>query len=612
MAGDWLVFANDSVICQTLVAHIQQQGGRVISVTAGDEFAARSASDYSIDPSCQADYERLFGERKFGAGQLKGIFHCWGLRAEIAFDAVDVKEVMLLEFYSLLYASQALMNSGGNPTVHIDLLTQFSQMVDQEDQIMPEKSMVSALMRVVSQENIGIRFTLYDLPPGDLQASAKPAGLPLELQSIIDGSRRQADNRVVAFRRKRRWLQTFEPITLNPAENEIPAQLRKQGVYLITGGLGGVGLVMANYLARTVSARLVLTSRTPLPEPVQWDAYLAEHDNSDKPRRIIAQLRHLESLGAEVLVKAVDTNDPAGMQALVDESIARFGRINAVIHAAGVVSGDSMRIMQSLSFDDCERQFAPKVYGLSLLRQLFEDHPLDFVMPVSSLSAVLGGLGFAAYSAANQFMDSFCQQQSESGETPWISVNWDGWLFDEIGDDGVAGNNAGDAAAGAFYMTAEEGSRVFGEILDSQALPQLVISSGDLGQRLTQWVYALPSESSAADGDDDRYERPELSSEFAEAETETQLRLSEIWMNLFKLSEIGVQDNFFELGGHSLLAVQAVASIRDKFDVNLSIEKFLELGTIDRMAAHIDALKWVKSDAPGEHADDENREEFEL
>ena len=115
-----------------------------------------------------------------------------------------------------------------------------------------------------------------------------------------------------------------------------------------------------------------------------------------------------------------------------------------------------MRSMQSLTYEDCEQQFIPKVQGLIVLKQLFDDYPLDFIMPVSSLSSILGGLGMAAYSAANQYMDSFCQQQHNRGNTQWISVNWDGWVFDDMEENGLPQTSLAEAANASLSMTCDE------------------------------------------------------------------------------------------------------------------------------------------------------------
>ena len=617
LSGDWIVFANESVSCQAIIDYLGQLGTRVIYVHAADDFTAESSSNYRINPSRKEDYELLFSDDNCSPDQLAGIVHCWGINEARGSNLPVATDVMQLEFYSLLYATQAMVASGKNIDLHIKVLTQHSQLVDQDDMLLPEKSMLAALLRIISQENIGIKFTLFDLLDAEIKARLSqqkdPTKLPDELKSIFDVSRQDNENRVVAFRRNRRWLQIYDRLNMVDARSDqIPVHLREQGVYLITGGLGEVGFVFANYLARELGARLVLTARTQLPERSEWENYLRQHDNSDKSRRIIAQVLQLEKSGAEVMVASVDVSDLAAMQKLVEKTAARFGQINGVVHAAGVVSGSSMASIQSLTYDDCETQFAAKVYGLQVLKQLFDDTPFDFIMPVSSLSAVLGGLGFAAYSAANQFMDSLCQQQHNRGNTQWISVNWDGWLFDDIDENGAPVSRPGEAAPAALFMTASESKDVLRELLNRPLMPQVIISTGDLDARLLQWLYSQPGEVEKEVVDNRNYERPQLSSVLVEAQTPSQSRLSVIWQQLFKLNEIGINDNFFELGGHSLLAIQMIAAIREEFNTSIPIEVFLELGTIEKIASHLDTLEWVKSDAEEAYANDDSRDEFEL
>ena len=119
----------------------------------------------------------------------------------------------------------------------------------------------------------------------------------------------------------------------------VPSRLKEGGVYLITGGLGGVGLVLARYLAESVKARLVLTGRRGLPAKSTWPEYLAQAGEQDPTASRIRLVQELEAAGAEVLVGAADVTDEARFAAVVDEAYARFGRIDGVIHAAGVAGG---------------------------------------------------------------------------------------------------------------------------------------------------------------------------------------------------------------------------------------------------------------------------------
>jgi acyl carrier protein len=285
----------------------------------------------------------------------------------------------------------------------------------------------------------------------------------------------------------------------------------------------------------------------------------------------------------------LDVRDREGMRELVDHAIAEFGEINGVIHAAGIVSGSSLASLPALTYEDCELQFTPKVHGLMVLKQLFEKYPLDFVMPVSSLSAVLGGLGFAAYSAANQFMDSLCQQQHNLGNSHWISADWDGWLFDQAGDKATSPTNKVKSAGAAFSMSAEEGSHVFEKILNNPFVPQMIISTGDLNARLQQWVFSGPGEPAKEVSDGNRYQRPPIKTPFVEPSTEIEKSLCNIWQEMLGIEAAGVDDDFFELGGHSLLATQLIARLRTELALELSLENIFETPTVRQMAAFVDS-----------------------
>jgi NAD(P)-dependent dehydrogenase (short-subunit alcohol dehydrogenase family)/acyl carrier protein len=449
-----------------------------------------------------------------------------------------------------------------------------------------------ALLNVISQENHGFQYTVYDLQDDEIETAARqqrdPEILPAELQSIFDPDRSGNENRVVAFRRNRRWLQVYDRVALDETPpGQLPVRLREQGVYVITGGLGKVGLALAEYLALEANARLVLISRTPIPARAEWQHCLSQHDASDKLPRIINQLQRLEASAAEVSIENADISDLAGMQKLVDDVIARYGRIDGVIHAAGVVSGSSLEVMHSLTRADCELQFVPKIHGLIVLHQLFNDYPLDFVMPVSSLSTVLGGLGFAAYSAANQFMDSFCQQQHNQGNKHWISVNWDGWFFDETDNEEPPSSGTDSRAPDSFSMSASEGQQVFSEILNSPLMPQVVVSTGDLDTRLRQWIYSAPDDTEDEVASRSSYERPEMTTPYMEPTTEVEKSICELWQELLGVKRVGIDDDFFELGGHSLLATQLIGRLRTELALGLSLDIIFGAPTVRQLAAFV-------------------------
>ena len=209
----------------------------------------------------------------------------------------------------------------------------------------------------------------------------------------------------------------------------------------------------------------------------------------------------------------------------------------------------------------------------------------------SSLAAVLGGLGFSAYAAANQFMDTLSLQQHQLGIRDWISVNWDGWLTKEKREASTA------PAVAEYSMTPGEGDRAFEQTLSLGSVSQVLVSTGDLQTRLRQWIKL---ESLDKDGekvvDIDRYSRPQLTNPYIAPQTKTQRSIAALWQELLAIDEIGIRDNFFELGGNSLMAIQLLSRLHGTFYIDLSLAKLLELDTVDKLATHIDAIRWVAKD----------------
>ena len=251
--------------------------------------------------------------------------------------------------------------------------------------------------------------------------------------------------RLSALRGGQRWLRAFEPVRLAAAA---PALLVEEDVWLVTGGLGGVGLALAHRLAESAGVRLVLLGRQPLPE--QGDGELAAR------RRM---LRSIRDLGCEVLELVADVTDEAELARAVSAARQRFGRIDGVIHAAGVLPGG---LLQTKTPEEARAVLAPKVAGTLALEKVLRDDPPKVMILCSSLSALGGAFGLSDHVAANAFLDAFAHlQEARNGRRgPWtLSVGWDAWL--EVGQTarmarqlGLAPEAAdGGTAAGGEAMT---------------------------------------------------------------------------------------------------------------------------------------------------------------
>ncbi|UCH94267.1 MAG: SDR family NAD(P)-dependent oxidoreductase, partial [Candidatus Aminicenantes bacterium] len=232
---------------------------------------------------------------------------------------------------------------------------------------------------------------------------------------------------IIAYRGNYRLVRTFEPIRLSPLDSQPPAlRLKKAGVYLITGGLGGIGLVLARYLAKTLQAKLILTGRSAFPARQEWDQWLNTHHSLDSVSQKIRKVKELEALGAEVQVYSVDAADEPGMRNVVQEAKERFGTINGVIHSAGVPGGG---MIQLKTREMADQVLAPKVKGTLALDQVLQDQGIrpDLIVLCSSVNSVVPILGQVDYFAANAFMDAFAFYNNAKDNTFTVSINWDAW-----------------------------------------------------------------------------------------------------------------------------------------------------------------------------------------
>jgi acyl transferase domain-containing protein/acyl-CoA synthetase (AMP-forming)/AMP-acid ligase II/acyl carrier protein len=568
----WLVFlAPDAGLGEALLRRLRQEGQRAVGVFPGERFGRSGEDLYAIDPGSREDYQALLAELR-GRGPLPDhIVHLWGVTGAGGRGQTANGEPQRLGFYSLLYLAQALIGAGLPEPADLTVVTDGMQRVTGREELCPLKATVLGLCRVIPQEHPSLRCRSLDV---ELEPGAAAGDLAGRLLAEL---MQPAGEPVVAWRGGERWVQGFEPLRLEVPAEPSPA-LRPNGVYLITGGMGGIGRILAGSLARSVGARLVLTGRSELPERERWDAWLETHVPHDAASRTIRSLRELEEMGAEVFPLRADVADPERMRAVVRLTRERFGALHGVIHAAGIVSPRAFRPVADAAPADCEVHFRPKVDGLLVLDEVLQGVDLDFCLLLSSISSVLGGLGFSAYAAANAFLDAFADSRQDGRR--WLSVDWDGWH--------AADEFAERAAAAGYDMSAEEGAEAFQRVLASGRSGRLVHSTGDLEERIARWVRA--EEVGGAERREPAppavalHGRPVMQGAYVPAQSELEQRIAELWQQALGMSQVGIHDNFFDLGGNSLIGVQLTAELRRELGVQISNMTLFEAPTVSALA----------------------------
>ncbi len=547
----WLVFADPHGLGQALAERLRGQGHRVVTVVLGQRFERLDAESYRLDPLCAGDYLQLL-DRIAQDGPPQRIAHLWhcGPLAGGGFDPAN----QALCFDSMFLLAQAI--GARLLTEPVELVTVVSGLADiaGDEPLYPERALLLGPCTVLAQEYPHKRSRCVDvlLPQADPEALERLCGqLLAELHA-------PSEERLVAYRGPHRWLQLYEPTPLGPPA--VPAAgLRPQGTYLITGGLGGIGLTLAQHLAQTVQARLVLVGRTALPARDAWDAWRADHGDEDSTSQKLALLQQLERQGAQLEIAAADVADPAAMRAVAARARARFGRIDGIIHAAGLPGESSI---QRKTPQEAARVLTAKVAGTLVLDQIAREDPPDFLVLCSSLRAVIGGAGHVDYCAANAFLDAYAVARGRS--TRVIAIGWDGWR-----DVGMAVETARRRGLGPesfdACLTPAEGVAVFERAL-RRGLPQVLVSTTPLQVQIErEWqVHRFGEAGAAPAARPAAHPRPNLSTAYAPPSSEAERILVAIWQEVFGIEQVGVCDNFFELGGDSIVGILATAKAHER------------------------------------------------
>ncbi|MEH2354897.1 type I polyketide synthase [Nostoc sp.] len=569
-----LVFIDECGLGSKLVKQLGQYQS-IITVKVGAKFAKLNECEYTINPQNNYDYDILIKELLTQQKLPKTIVHLWSVTPvnDKQLEIKAVEKAQMNGFYSLLFLAQTLGKQETAEDFQITVISNNLQPVTGTEVLYPEKSTLLGSIKVISQEysNINCRSIDVILPSIDSWQEEKIVE-KLLVELTVSNS-----DKVIAYRGMNRWVQHFEPVRFGEAKVETP-RLKQGGVYLITGGLGGIGLVIAEYLARTVQAKLLLTGRSVLPNRDEWEKWLITHDETDNISGKIRKVQKLEQLGAEVLVVNADVANQEEMQNAIARAQQQFGQLNGAIHAAGFVSTESIEKIGKI---ECEQQFLAKIYGILVLEKVLQDKQLDFCFLLSSLASVLGGLGFVAYSAANIFMDAFVHQHNQNHPVSWTSISWDGWQLEKENKQ----NTSLGASLHELAIQPEEGIKAFQRILSCSEFNHIVVSTGELQARIDQWLKleSLPEKEANLL----LHDRPDLENIYVAPRNEIEQNIANIWQEILGIKNVGLHDNFFELGGDSLLIIQVRSKILKKLNRNLSVGELFEYSTVSTLAEYL-------------------------
>ncbi len=436
-AHSWLVFLDAGGTGQALVTRLRAAGQDVVTVVPGDTFAVLDETHYCLAPERGRDgYDALLRDLMAKGRVPDRIVHLWLLtqdtrhRPGSSFLHRNLEQGLM----SLFFLAQAISDENLPGPLHITTVSSGAVQVRTEGLPHPEKATVLGAVQVMGRELPGVSCALLDV---EAPARKGHDALAVKLLEDVMAPPRAS---IAAWRGEKRFERSYRKATL--AAEDMPIW-RPGGTYLITGGFGGIGLTLAERMIREAGANVVLLARDAVPVRAEWDNYLKGHAPHDHMARRISAVQRLESLGGRVLSVRADVCNVDEMQDAVAQTQAKFGAINGVIHAAGVIDDAPLLAKTSAGIEDV---LAPKLHGTQVIDHLFPDGTLDWVVLFASSSTVTAPAGQIDYVAANAYLNAYAE--GRRGDVTRVrAINWGLWAEVGMAAEAVAARSGAQAPA---------------------------------------------------------------------------------------------------------------------------------------------------------------------
>jgi NAD(P)-dependent dehydrogenase (short-subunit alcohol dehydrogenase family) len=404
-----LVFANDSPLSGRIVQALRAEGRPLLVVLAGQKCERGGPDWFALRPGEAGDVVNLIDVLREERRLPADVVHLWALGPEDrrAGPVARFERARDGAFRSLFQLARALGGSADAPPTCIHVVTDGAQEVAGEGILAPLAALAHGACRVAARETPGLRLRCIDLYTLDAEAGWGEAVARRLLAEFVA----EAPDEFLALRGRERLVPRLEPLRL-PERSAGPTWLRERGTYLVTGGLGGIGLAIAEHLARRVRARLVLLDRRGLPPRDAWSTWIAQRGEIEPTSRRIRRIQAAEDLGAEVMVVAADASVSDALRAALGEARARFGAIHGAFHCASERDEAPLRWLEPGAAD---RVLATRVLGALALEDACADAVPDFLFFATSLAGAAGLPGQIAGAAADTCLASLAAERSATG-----------------------------------------------------------------------------------------------------------------------------------------------------------------------------------------------------
>lgn len=570
----WIIFKDNIGLGEEFISLLNENNIKPIVVAFGKTYSEKNNINFKLNPKDKQHYLKFIQSIK---NNIKNpiILHLSSYSNTLTTfpSSKEIDKQLTLGFYSLLYLTQVYIEEIGNTSLlKIALITSGTQLILGTENINSINATLNGSCRVIMQEHESIKLKLIDL-----NLEEQPQKNTTLLNKIMDSCVNEdwLETSIISpYRNGYQWQLMYVPTI--PVPKKIN-RLKDNGVYLLTGGFGGIALSCCEAILKTVSnPTFIILSRREMPQKKIWVDILK--DKKHKFYKKIKQIRDLETLGAKFLFYQVDISEYKSLKIAITHCLKSIGRINGLIHAAGITNPE---LIQNKTKKTADSVFLPKIYGTYNLARILNNLSLDFVVLKSSLSSILGGFNYVDYSGANACLDSFATSNLFSSFT--ISINWNTWRDVGIAADAAIKGEATFIGKGN-DISAQEGKTLFLEILEENE-SNVAISNVDLNidtrtNNHTILTSSIPAVKIAR-------QNLNIITTYSAPTNETESKLAQLWQEMLGIENIGINDDFFALGGHSLKALSLIDKINKTLSCCLPATQIYKNPTIKKLSLTI-------------------------
>ncbi len=582
-SGTWMILSDTQGVGETFAQLLRAEGVEVVIVRAGDAYQQIAYNCFEVRPNQREDFAQVLDlAGPLAHESLAGVVHLWGLDTPVdgSPTVALLEQAQVLGCESVLALVQALAHKNWRMSPRLWLVTQGTQAVP--EQTLPLAVAQSPLWgfgQTVAQEFPALWGGLIDLDP------EMPVAQSAELlwAELLHWEREDR----LAFRQGQRYVARLvrKPVVAP----SVVFQLSPDSSYLITGGLGDLGLLVARWMADHGARWLILMGRNALPDRALWD----QVEPNSRQAKQIAAIKDLERQGVQVYLAQVDVADQDQLTSFLTTFQAQgWPGLRGVVHAAGTAH---FRALSECDPALLREVLRPKMLGGWLLHQLLAETKLDFFVLFSSWASFTGVLsqGLGSYGAANAFLDALAHYR-RARYFPAISVNWGDW-----------------ADVGMRARSLEAGHRLlpvnwtFTPLQGLQALERLLgqdsAQMSFLPVNWAEWqqLFPLASESPlftylvGADATDQARSQQMRATILAAAPAERQRLLAEYLQEKVgrvlgrSAAQLDPQQSLQNLGLDSLMAIELKNRIEVELGVSVPVAHFLQGPSVEQMTAHL-------------------------